>query len=346
MMRQHVRLLLPLLSELTPATPLAFALVGRDGRLMRSGHLELQPLAALAGAWPVYAIVRDGDAVATCVTVPPVAARRLGDAVRSSVEPMTLSDPDRLLVAHGPRQADGTVAVAWTAREPLERAWSLLASAGLNVVSLVPHTLALPEGDPHPDRVLELPAGPRWLAPLPAWSFAGPARRPAGGAGRWRRPVAWAAVACAVWVLGLNVHAARQGDRLDAMRESMRQAVQQAFPQIPVVVDPLRQARQQRDALRLAGGDEAADDVIPLALATAQVLGFAQGHVLGLRYEDSRLTLTLAEGYRPPVDDAALTRKAAGQGVQLNRDADRPHVWHAARPDAADGAARPAGGQE
>lgn len=342
-MRQHVRLLLPPLSELTSAMPLAFVLVDRDGRLLRSGHLEPQPLAALAGAWPVHAIVRDGDTVVTCVTVPPVAARRLGDAVRSSVEPMTLSDPDHLLVAHGPRRTDGTVAVAWTAREPLERAWSLLASAGLNVVSLVPHALALPEGDPHPDRPLELPAGPRWLAPLPAWSFIGSARRPAGGAGRWRRPFAWAAVACAVWVLGLNVHAARQGGRLEALRESMRQTVQQAYPQIPVVIDPLHQARQQRDALRLAGGDAAADDFMPLALATAEVLGFAQGHVLGLRYEDNRLTLTLAEGYRPLVDEAALARTAAGQGLRLARDAVRPHVWHATRPDAAEGAVRPAG---
>ncbi|CAM5201500.1 General secretion pathway protein L OS=Castellaniella defragrans OX=75697 GN=HNR28_001601 PE=3 SV=1 [Castellaniella defragrans] len=346
MMRQHVRLLLPPLSELTPAMPLAFALVGRDGRLLRSGQLEPQPLAALAGTWPVHAIVRDGDAVVTRLTVPPVTARRLGDAVRSSVEPMTLSDLDRLLVAHGPRQADGTVAVAWTAREPLERAWSLLASAGLNVVSLVPHALALPEGDPHPDQVLELPAGPRWLAPLPAWSFTGPARRPAGGAGRWRQPAAWAAVACGVWVVGLNVHAARQSGRLDAMRESMRQTVQQAYPQIPVVVDPLRQARQQRDALRLADGDQAADDFIPLALSTAQVLGFAQGHVLGLRYAGGQLTLTLAEGYRPPVDEAALARTAAGQGIRLERDAARPHVWHAARPDAAGGAARLAGDEE
>lgn len=343
MKRQHVRLLLPPLSELTPVVPLAFALVGRDGRLLRSGQLDLRPLAALVGAWPVHAVVCDGDAVVTRVTVPPVAARRLGDAVRSSIEPMTLSDPDHLLVAHGPRQTDGMVAVAWTARDPLERAWSLLASAGLNVVSLVPHALALPEGDPHPDRALELPAGPRWLAPLPAWSFAGPARRPAGGAGRWRRPLAWAAVACAVWVLGLNVHAARQGGRLDALRESMRRTVQQAYPQIPVVVDPLRQARQQRDALRLAGGDEAADDFMPLALATAQVLGFAQGHVLGLGYADGRLTLTLAEGYRPPIDEAALARTAAGQGIRLERDAARPHVWHAARPDVAEGAARPSG---
>ncbi|WP_368641936.1 type II secretion system protein GspL [Castellaniella ginsengisoli] len=346
MKRQHVRLLLPPLSELTPSMSLAFALVGRDGRLLRSGQLELQPLASLAGAWPVHAIVRDDDAVAARVAVPPVAARRLGDAVRSSIEPMTLTDPDRLLIAHSPRQADGTVTVAWTAREPLERAWALLASAGLNVVSLVPHALALPEDDPHPDRMLELPAGPRWLASLPAWSFAGPARRPAGGAARWRRPIAWAAAACAVWVLGLNLHAASQGGRLDAMRESMRQTVQQAYPQIPVVVDPLLQARQQRDALRLAGGDDAADDFIPLALATAEILDFAQGHVLGLRYQDGRLTLTLAEGYRPPIDETVLARTAAGRGLRLERDAARPHIWHAARLDAAEGAVRFAGGEE
>ncbi|MBB6083562.1 type II secretion system protein GspL [Castellaniella defragrans] len=342
-MRQHMRLLLPPLSELTPATPLAFALVGRDGRLLRSGALGLRSLAAVAGAGPVHAIVRDEDAVVARITVPPVPARRLGDAVRGSVEPMVLSDLDRLRVAHGPRQPDGAVAVAWTAREPLERAWSLLTSAGLRVESLVPHALALPADDPHPGRVLELPAGPRWLAPLPAWSFVDRELRAAGGAGRWRRPLAWAAAAGAVWILGLNAYAARQGRELEDLRESMRRTVQQAYPRIPVVIDPLRQARQQRDALRLAGGGEAADDFIPLALAAAEVLDFAQGHVLGLRYADGRLTLTLAEGYRPPADEAALARTAAERGIRLARDETRPHVWHAGRPDASEGTRRPAG---
>ena len=82
---------------------------------------------------------------------------------------------------------------------------------------------------------------------------------------------------------------------------------------------------------------------MPLAQAAAEALAFAQGHVLGMRYAAGRLSLTLAEGYRPPIDEAALARTAAAHGIRLERDAEQPHVWHVTRPDAADGVRRVAG---
>src|SRR5690606_13627509 len=119
------------------------------------------------------------------------------------------------------------------------------------------------------------------------------------------------------------------------LQRDMRQAVTQAFPQIPVVIDPVRQAQNQRDALRLAQGVSADDDFMPLALAAAQALDFAQGHVRGLQYEDGVLTLTLAEGYSPPSNEAALAQAAAVQHVALEKDDAQPHVWRARRPAAA-----------
>src|SRR5690606_18189610 len=113
------------------------------------------------------------------ITVPPVSAQRLHAAVVGSIEPMVLSDVEQLCVAHGPRLPDGRVSVAWTARRTLADAWALLAEARLDVAAFVPHALALPAGDPRPEVPLELPAGPRWLAPLPAWSLAHDSLRPA-----------------------------------------------------------------------------------------------------------------------------------------------------------------------
>ncbi|NYT78665.1 general secretion pathway protein GspL [Alcaligenaceae bacterium] len=330
-MRQHLRLALPPLSCLTLESPLAFAIVEGDGRLVRAGQLPLQQLGEQAGARPVYAVLYGDDAVVTTITVPPVPASRLNAAVIGSIEPMALSDLMQLCIAHGKRAPDGKVNVAWTNRRPLQDAWSLLAKAGLNIVAFVPHQLALPVNDPDPERPLGLPAGPRWLAPLPGWSLAIDALRPASGLGRWRKALAWSAVAAAIWVLGLNWYAAQLKGQAEALRQSMQHAVAQAFPQIPVIIDPVRQAQQQRDALRLSQGTATDDDFMALAQATAQVLDFAQGHVLAMHYDKGVLTLTLTEGYTAPANEAALAQAASVRQLFLEKDPAQAHVWHARR---------------
>jgi general secretion pathway protein L len=331
-MRQHLRLALPPLSLLKPDTSVAFVLVDRAGCIARAGHLPLNELGAQARSEPLHAILHPDDAIVAGITVPPVSASRLGAAVAGCIEPMVLSDLDDLCVAHGARAADGAVIVAWAARRPLAKAWALLAEAGLNLVAFIPHSLAVPANDPGADEPLALPAGPRWLAPLPDWSLASDALRPSSAKGRWRRAIRWTAAAAAVWLIGLNGYAAQLGGRIAALRQAMQDTVLHAFPDIPVVIDPIRQAQQQRDALRLAQGAAADDDFMPLALATARVLDFAQGHVRSVAYEKGVLTLTLAEGYLPPTNEAALAQSASVHGLLLRKDEAEAHVWHAQRP--------------
>ncbi|HWL29349.1 MAG TPA: type II secretion system protein GspL [Burkholderiaceae bacterium] len=330
-MRQHLRLALPPLPSLTSDTGVAFALVDRAGRLARAGHLPLAEVGAQTRSEPVYAILHPDDAIVAGITVPPVSAQRLSAAVAGCIEPMALSDLEELSVAHSARAADGAVTVAWTARRPLESAWALLAEAGLNIVAFIPHSLALPPGDPHVSAPLALPAGPRWLAPLPDWSLASDALRPSSVSGRWGRAIRWTVAAAAVWLIGLNWYAAQLGDRVSGLRQGMQDAVMQAFPQVPVVIDPIRQAQHQRDALRLAQGTPADDDFMPLALATARVLDFAQSHVRKLAYENGVLTLTLAEGYLPPANEAALAQSASVHRLSLKKDDTQAYVWHAQR---------------
>lgn len=339
-MRQHLRLALPLLCDLTPETNIAFVLVDRDGRVARSGQLSLAELGAEAGAVAVHAILRPDDAVVAAITVPPVSNQKLGAAVAGSIEPMALSDVSQLCVAHSARAADGTVTVAWSARLPLAKAWALLARSGLNIVAFIPQSLALPADDPAPAEPLGLPAGPRWLAPLPGWSLAQDELRPLSAKGRWRKPIYWSAAAVAVWAVGLNWYAAQLANEVESLQQGMQSTVVQAFPHIPVVIDPVRQAQHQLDAQRLAHGAAADDDFMPLALATAKVLDFAQSHVRGLLYEKGVLTLTLAEGYLPPGSEAVLAQSAAVHQLQLQKDEARPHVWHAQRPALAQTSAR------
>lgn len=326
-MRQHLRLALPPLERLTLETRLAFVLVDREGRAARAGELTALELGTQLGAHPVYAILHPSDAIVAQITVPPVSSQRLGDAVAGSIEPMVLSDIEQLCVAHSPRAPDGAVTVAWATRRPLTDAWSLLADAGLDVAAFVPLELALPAGDPQRDNQLALPGGPRWLAPLPSWSLAHDSMRPTSAGGRWRKAAWWAAAAAAVWLLGLNLYASRLQGEVDALHANMRTTVTQAFPQIPIVIDPVRQAQNQLNDLRLAQGVSADDDFMPLALATAQVLDFAQSHVRALQYQDGDLELTLAEGYTPPANEAALAQAAAVQQVTLEKDSVQPHTW-------------------
>lgn len=322
---------LPPLSGLSAESPVAFAVVGREGRLERAGELPLHELAAVAGRLPVHAVLRAEDAIVARVAVPPVPASKLRAAVAGSVEPLVLSDLSELGLAHGPRLADGTVTVAWATRAALRRTWTLLAGAGLQVAALVPHALAIPAGDPNPDKALSPPAGPRWLAPLPPWSLALEELRPATGRRRWRRPACWVFVALLVWILGLNGYAMQVEGRLRGLEQGMRQAAARAFPSIPVIIDPLRQAMHQRDALRLARGAAADDDFVPLALATARVLEFARGHVQALQYENGELALTLAEGFLPPANESVLEQAASVQGIMLARDPAHPLVWRVRR---------------
>src|SRR3546814_14904481 len=122
---------------------------------------------------------------------------------------MALADIRQLCLAHGTRAADGTVTVAWTARESLANAWAMLAEAGLNIVAFVPNSLALPTQDPQHAKPLGLPATPRWLAPLPGWSLAHVALRPASARGRWRKAIFLSVPAADVWLIGFNWYVAQ-----------------------------------------------------------------------------------------------------------------------------------------
>lgn len=326
-MKQSLRLALPPLASLTPDTPIPFALFDRGGSIRRSGTLPASQLATLAPGRRAQAILHPGEAVVTVVDLPPVPARRLDAAVQGRIEPMALEPLGELCVAHGPQTADGTVQAAWVSRRLLLKAWQMLHDAGLKLDAIVPFELALPQGDPTPHAPLELPADDRWRAPLPAWSLARAQWRPAARHSRWRAPLAWAAAALGLWLAGLNLYAVQLRGEARALQVRNEQAVREAFPEIPVIIDPLRQARNQYDMLRAGQGMTAHDDFMPVALDAAQVLSFAAGHVAALHYHDGRLRLELAPGYTPPADEAALTRAAAAQALDVRKDSDAANVW-------------------
>lgn len=187
-----------------------------------------------------------------------------------------------------------------------------------------------------------VPADARWSAPLPAWSLAVPALRPARlQRSPWRRPLAWVAAAAVVWTVGLNVHAMRLESEAAALRERMTSQVRAAFPSLPVVLDPLRQATQQRDALLAGTGSVTDTDFLPLALAASQLLPMSANNVASLGYADDTLSLRLIENPAGATGalDPTIARRARELGLQVDQ---REGAWVLRRQD--DGAGSPEGG--
>jgi len=161
----------------------------------------------------------------------------------------------------------------------------------------------------------------RWSATLPAWSLALAALRPRNmQRSAWRRPLGLATAAAAIWLIGLNINAHQLGAEETRLRQHMSQQVRTAFPEIPVVLDPLRQATQQRDALRTSVGDSADSDFVPLALAAASLLPAAANNVVSVEFADDTLTLRLGDSDVEPTGalDPAVAQRAHALGLQVD----------------------------
>lgn len=327
-MKNTLRIALSALDELSADTPLPYAWFDRRGRCVQQGELSLR---AMGNAYPnaaCEAVLHPADVIATSVQIPAVARARYTAAVHSALEPLVLSDLDLLAIGFGSRGADGSVPLAWSPREPVRRAWGLLNAHGLRAHALIaPQTLA-----PTSDLPLRDPADPRWQAPSPSWSLAMPQLAPAR-VSRWRPVWRWGAAAAVVWIAGLNLYASRLNTEAQALTSGMRQQVLAAFPDLPVVLDPARQAQQGLDALQANRGAANAADFLPLARAAAQTLPFAADKVAKLSYADQALTLQLAdEGDKAQrvAETPALIQQAAALGLKLERG-DTDNTWRILR---------------
>jgi len=198
----------------------------------------------------------------------------------------------------------------------------------------------LPEGE---DRALALaaqagdaaPEAIRWLDDEPAdaahwsgegWGWALPAGEAAseGMAASLALPaLGWGALALLVWLTVLNVQADRLAARGQGLKRQMAARVQAAFPDIPVVVDPLKQARQHEDARAAGDLPATGSDYAGLSQAAASLLAeVPAGQVQRLDYAAGTLRLRWREG-GAPVGEAwrALQARGRERGWVLEGDA-------------------------
>jgi general secretion pathway protein L len=121
-----------------------------------------------------------------------------------------------------------------------------------------------------------------------------------------------------VTLLGLNVRALQEHQRIAQKQAALKTMVSATFPDIKTVYDPAGQAQKAIDVLRAAAGRPGDGDIETLLQAAESA--WPQGHspVDGLKFEPGRLSLPSA-GWTPQEIERFTTQlRAANVDVQSN----------------------------
>lgn len=180
-------------------------------------------------------------------------------------------------------------------------------------------------GEGAPDAVLERhPADQRWSGTPPGWGLHGGIAKTTEGAPGWGRAVFCCALAIGIWVLGLNLYAAREAALGQQLKWQMSQRVKQAFPELPVILNPLQQARQQLAARHGGAAPEANQGFDYMVQQAANALPFMAGNVQRLTFDKGRLQLESAAETGPATADGAVQVALSQAGLSASRE---ENVW-------------------
>lgn len=307
-MKKVLRLYLDSLSCLEGDKEFDFVLRDKRGQVLRRGRARLDALLAQRLAAALELVLPAGVATSTQIRIPPVNAARRPAIVASAVEPLCLSPLEQVWVACGQRQEEGWAPVAWAERASLmtlgeQARRTLLPLVGIyawsprhasdrggqeSQVELSDCSLLMPQMSAGQSRAIGLKACLWGLGVLVAWGL--------------------------VW----QQQAAGLSQEVRQVKVQMEQSLRQTLPHLPVVVDPLVQARQHRDALL---GEQVAEpgELDRVLMASATQWPSLEGRVRALSFKDGELSLTLAS-------ETSLEPPAADSGLQLNAG-DSPREW-------------------
>lgn len=225
--------------------------------------------------------------------------------------PVACIEDDHLLVRHGLQHA-----VVQPLQEEALDEWLLETGAGLHWI-----------GDAPPQSSFDtLAQGQRWTGPAPGWGLHVGLARNAVRRGGWGRAVTICVTALAVWVVGLNLYAAREAAQGQRLKAQMSQRVKQAFPELPVILNPLQQARQQIAARQSGAATDPAQRFASLVQQAGSAMPFMSGNVQALVFENGELRLTVVaeaqktaaeEDWKIPLAQAGSDVAAIDQGWRL-----------------------------
>jgi general secretion pathway protein L len=127
-------------------------------------------------------------------------------------------------------------------------------------------------------------------------------------------------LAVAVWVIGLNLYAAREAGQGQQLKTQMNLRVKQAFPELPVILNPLQQARQQLAARQKGEADDPAQTFNRLVLQAGSGMPSMAGSVERLAFIDGSLQLSLLSDARRGGNDQDWQSTLAQAGISVTAD--------------------------
>ena len=132
----------------------------------------------------------------------------------------------------------------------------------------------------------------------------------------WRLPAALAAMLALIWIAGLNIDAWLKLREERQLRNQMNTAFREAFPRVPVVLDPLVQMRRALADMRAGAGTGDAGDFLPLAASFAQAAQTDTESVRLIEYRDRTLLVRLeARAVDSAAKRDALVERLAKAGL-------------------------------
>lgn len=251
------------------------------------------------GRVPVLLLHPD-DAVLLTLQPPPVAGRHRQAALEAMVESLWPGPLDQLVCRFSATDAQGQVMA------------SLFPT---RVIEALPRLLEeLPPAWRSSLRVLPLDACTA-VGPVPAWLPAQASRST-----RHYHWLAWLGLWLALVSAGLGFDAWRHEQAAHSLRSSIEAEFRRAFPQVPVVLDPVAQARRLMLAGTTDGSDSGARLADLLARMAQQEPGLA-GRITAITWRDGSWSLTLTE---PMEAVPALQQSLRDAGWQWRADGE---VW-------------------
>jgi general secretion pathway protein L len=327
MSKHQLRIILPPLAELDADTRVTFIWLDREGRRHSEGHSSLRELGASTKA-AVDCALHPRDSLLTSIELPPLPNARLAAAVNYAAQGLILGASEQFHIAHGPRETDGQVLVTWLERSALEGLQQLFDGCQLKLKGLfaAPYFLPVPalgEDDAahwqahrllrtgvHQARVEPLLRAsdeiiaPDWTGITPGWGLHQCLQRNRPAQRGWGRALGCCALAAVVWLVGLNLYAARLAAQGSELKTQMTQQVRAAFPALTVVLNPLQQVRQQLAAGATGAIEDPSQRFSVLLQQAGKSMPFIAGAVQTLTFNNGELHLTLLAGHKPPVDAA------------------------------------------
>ncbi|MBC3779302.1 type II secretion system protein GspL [Pseudomonas sp. SWRI99] len=174
----------------------------------------------------------------------------------------------------------------------------------------------------HPPMGAELPMSDaqRWTGPLPGWGLHGAVQTQNTEHRGWGRALGLSALAVAVWVIGLNLYAAREASQGQQLKARMSLRVKQVFPELPVILNPLQQARQQLAVRQKGAADDPAQTFNRLVLQAGSGIPSMAGSVERLAFVDGTLQLGLLSDARRGGNDQTWQSTLAQAGISVTAD--------------------------